>query len=303
MAIPSAPPRPSPVRRVILVVADGLRPDVIPLLDLPVFGRLIAQGASTLSGKTVRPSVTAAAMGSLLTGVDPRVHGLTSDRFRIPRPAGPVDPLPLLLRDAGIPTAAWMARLPWMYRRLGRTIARRLGFDSVTFQGENAREILEAARRDLASRGEGLLVMHWPDGDRAGHENGWPSPAYLRSVCAMDRTLGELLECTNAADDSDTLLVVLADHGGGGTTRREHDADHALNRTIPIVLAGGRVVHATLLPDCSVLDIAPTVLSQFGRPIPGSYSGRALSEAFVTPRMARHQTLSATRFSELAAAS
>src|SRR5262245_14822552 len=128
------PRRTSPVaRRVIVVVADGLRPDIIPLLDLPTFGRLVRQGASTLDGRTVKPSVTAAAMASLLTGVEPRIHGLANSRFRIPRPVHALDPMPRVLRDAGVATTAWMATLPWTYRSLGATIAKRAGFDHVSF--------------------------------------------------------------------------------------------------------------------------------------------------------------------------
>src|SRR5262245_10577129 len=99
MSIPRLAPG-SLVRRVIVVVLDGVRPDLIPLLDLPVLGRLARVGASTMQARTVSPSVTAAAMSSLLTGVTPDVHGMSTDQFRIPRPRGTVDPLPTVLRTA-----------------------------------------------------------------------------------------------------------------------------------------------------------------------------------------------------------
>ena len=265
--------------RVILVVADGLRPDIIPLLELPTLGRLVRQGASTLHGRTVRPSVTAAAMASLLTGVEPHIHGLASSRFRIPRPIATLDPLPAVLRSAGVSTTACMARLPWAYRRLGTMLTRRLGFDQVLFEGDSADEILAAGRTALR-RCNGLLVMHWPDADEAGHAHGWPSPAYLRAARRIDRCLGELDALTNASNDPETLLIVVADHGGGGTTRRDHDSDHPLNRTIPIILAGGAVHQTTLLPDSALVDVPPTILHALGAPIPASYSGRALHEAF-----------------------
>jgi arylsulfatase A-like enzyme len=275
------PRRTSPVaRRVIVVVADGLRPDIIPLLDLPTFGRLVRQGASTLDGRTVRPSVTAAAMASLLTGVEPQVHGLANSRFRVPRPAHALDPLPRVLRDAGVPAMAWMAALPWTYRGLGATLARRVGFDHVSFEGKGASEILSAAASTLVRHREGLQMLHWPDADAAGHAHGWPSPAYLRAARGLDHWLGELDELTNASRDPDTLLIVLADHGGGGTERRDHDSDHPLNRRIPIILAGGAVHHVTLLPDSSLLDIPPTVLHALGVTIPATYAGRPLLEAF-----------------------
>lgn len=268
---------PPPVSRVIVVVADGLRPDIIPLLDLPVLGRLARRGASTLHAHTVRPSVTAAAMVSLLTGVTPDVHGLTTSRFRVPRPSGRLDPMPRLLRAAGVRTTAFMARLPWAYRRLGATLGRKLGFDSVSFRGANAREILAAGRHDLAVHRDGLLMMHWPDADRAGHDHGWPSPAYNRAARWIDQCLAEFEDVISS--DAGTVLIVVADHGGGGRQRCDHDSDHPLDRTIPIILAGDSIHQTSLLPGSSLLDVPATILHLLGAEVPASYSGRVLHEA------------------------
>jgi arylsulfatase A-like enzyme len=285
MMNPRRVPHSAPVRRVIVVVADGLRPDIIPLLELPTFGRLVRHGASTLHGRTVSPSVTAAAMGSLLTGVEPAIHGLASSRFRMPRPARVLEPLPAVLRAAGHHTAAHMARLPWAYRRLGRLLGQRLGFHTMSFDGDDAGEILTAARPAL-SRRDGLLVMHWHDCDRAGHRHGWPSPAYLRAAWFLDRCLAELDHWTGASSDANTLLIVMADHGGGGTTRRDHDSEHTLNTRIPIILAGGLIRPTTLLPDSALIDVPATILYALGVPIPESYTGRALREGFVMQSIA-----------------
>src|SRR5262245_59062217 len=73
------------IERVVLVVLDGLRPDTIDVCGLENWKRLAARGASTLAGTTVGPSVTAAAMASLLTGVAPETHGLKSDKLPLPR--------------------------------------------------------------------------------------------------------------------------------------------------------------------------------------------------------------------------
>ncbi len=269
-------PAPAPVRRVIVVVADGLRPDVIPLLDLPVLGRLLGQGAATLTACTVAPSVTAAAMGSLLTGVEPRVHGLTSDRFRNPGRRPGVEPMPLVLRDAGVRATAWMASLPWIYRPLASRLVRRLGFAEAEFAGDDAFGILNAALRDLSRRQDGLWLMHWPDADRAGHAAGWPSPAYLRAARRIDECLGTLVRRTGVTEDPDAMLVVLADHGGGGRRRRDHDSAHPLDRTIPIVIAGGRVARRHLPANASLLDVPPTIVDALGVAVPRSWSGRSL---------------------------
>lgn len=274
----------SPVRRVILVVLDGLRADAIPLFDLPILTRLARRGAATFSAQTVSPSVTAAAMTSLLTGVRPTEHGMYSDRFRMPRPAVPLDPMPRVLRDHGVPTYAYLASLGVAYRGLARRFAATLGVETSSYRGENAPEILAAARDALSIRRRGLFLFHWPDADRAGHAHGWTSRPYVRAARTLDDTLGMLDALTGASKDPETLLITVADHGGGGARFRDHDSDHPHDRTIPLVLAGGAVVTGELAPLSSLLDVPPTVLWALGAPVPASYAGRTLIEAFAPNR-------------------
>ena len=268
------------IRRVIVVVLDGLRPDAIDAFNLTNLRGLMARGAFTRSATTVAPSVTAAAMGSLLTGVSPERHGLTSDRFHIPRSRGPVSPLPRLLEEAGYRTTACMADVPLLYRRIARALARRLGVARPSFDGDCAEEILRVARPWLSSQRSGLLLFHWPDADRAGHADGWMSPSYGRAAQAMDAALGRLVDVTGVQHDPSTVLIALADHGGGGVKPNDHNSAHPLNRTIPIVIAGGSVVPGPLRCGTSILDVPATVLWALGVNPPPVYEGRALVEAF-----------------------
>lgn len=268
------------IRRVIVVVLDGLRPDAIDGFDLAHLRGIAERGAHTLAGTTVAPSVTAAAMGSLLTGVSPERHGLTSDRFHVPRSRGAIAPLPRLLEEAGYGTTACMAQVPLLYRRIARALARRLGVARPLFDGDRAEEILTVARPRLSSQRSGLLLFHWPDADRAGHAEGWMSPAYGQAARSMDAALGRLVDLTGVEHDPSTALIALADHGGGGATPRDHDSAHPLDRTIPIVIAGGAVVPGRLGAGTSILDVPATVLWALGVTAPPTYEGRALVEAF-----------------------
>jgi hypothetical protein len=262
----------------VLVVLDGLRADAIDALDLRCWKRLASVGASTLAGTTIAPSVTAAAMASLFTGAPPEVHGLRSDRFHIPRSAGPVHPLPALLADAGLPTSGFVAELPLLFRGIGNRIARRLGIGMPHFAGRNAAEIVLRARTRLIEQQRGLIVFHWPDCDRAGHESGWMSDAYVRAAHRLDETLGLLASLIDVGGDEGTLLIALADHGGGGVDPRDHESAHPLDRTIPLLLCGAGASGNLGTP--SLLDVPPTVLWALGVPIPASYTGRPLVDAF-----------------------
>jgi len=262
-----------------------LRADAIGRLDLRWWRRLAEQGAASLCGATVGPSVTAAAMASLLTGAPPEVHGLRSDRFHLPRASGPTDPLPRVLAAAGLPTSAFVRRLPLLFRGVAERIARHLGVGAPTFAGRTATEILFAATTALAEQERGLILLHWPDCDQAGHAHGWMSEPYARAAHRLDFALGLLATCAEVGRDPGTLLIALADHGGGGVDPRDHDSDHPLDRTIPVLLAGSAVA-AERLDQPSILDVPATVLWALGVPRPASYSGRPLWEAFTPAAVA-----------------
>lgn len=265
----------SGVRRVIVVVLDGLRPDAITRFGLQNILRLARNGASTFDARTVSPSVTAAAMGSLLTGAAPSHHGLESERFHIPRAKGALHPVAHELARCGMPSSGFMAHVPWLIRPLARRIARTLGLTTVRFRGNNATQVLEAARTQLRIQDTGLILLHWADADRAGHEHGWMSDAYGQAAVAMDRALGQLMRVVDLSDRS-TVMIALADHGGGGRALRHHNSDHPADRTIPVIFAGGGVRPGTLPAGISLLDVPATILTLLGIPRPASYAGQSL---------------------------
>jgi predicted AlkP superfamily pyrophosphatase or phosphodiesterase len=267
------------VRRVVLVVLDGVRADAIPRLGLRCWQRLAKLGASSLRCETVAPSVTAAAMASLLTGVPPAVHGLRSDRFHLPRCQETLHPLPRVLARAGLPTSGFVRRFPWTLRSLGRRLARHLGVGVSRFVGRGSREILFAAWEQLAAQDRGLIFLHWPDADVAGHAHGWMSDEYVEAVYRLDQTLGLLAALSEVEHDPGTLLIALADHGGGGVDTHDHNSDHPLDRTVPLLLAGHSVLGEEL-DRPSLLDIPATVLWALSVPLPANYAGRPLYEAF-----------------------
>lgn len=281
----TSPTSDSPVSRVIVVVLDGLRADAIPLFQLRQLERLAGVGRATFHATTVTPSVTAAAMASLFTGADPARHGLLSDRFHIPRRIASVEPLPRLLQRASIPTFTFMARLPFGYGRLAARMAQVVGVTRATFEGNGASAILASARSSLVREQRGLLVLHWPDADRAGHAEGWTSPAYRAAARALDETLGALDTMTGASSDPDTLLIAVADHGGGGDVANNHESAHPQDRRIPLLLAGGRVIPGDLGTGCSLLDVPATVCWALGVPVPASFDGHPLYDALSVASM------------------
>ena len=267
-------------RRVILVVIDGLRPDAIERFNLSNLRRVANRGASTLTGQSVSPSYTTSCVASLMMGVSPSEHGVRTEGLSFPRNVSRIDTLPRAIASAGFQVSAFMGDIPVMVRGTAALLGRELGFQSLTFNGRTSADIMTSVVHTLCSQRRGLIAMHFPDADVAGHEHGWMSEAYGAATRRIDQSIG-ILDALSGAAGGDTLLAIVADHGGGGHDARQHLGNHPLDLTIPILIAGRHIARCTL-GNVSLLDIPPTILTALGIAVPRSYEGRVLSEAFET---------------------
>ena len=269
------------IRRVIIVVLDGLRPDAIEAFDLSNIRAMARIGASTMSARTVSPSCTWPAMTSLVSGIAPETHGILRDSLHVPRPKTALEPLPTVLSRTGYRSAVFLRALPALYRGTARLIARGLGFAEARFAGETAEEVTMAASKNLRGQERGLIVMHWADADQAGEAHGWMTPEYGDACRQLDSAFGLLTKLTSCNTDPHTLVIALADHGGGGVTVNDHCEEHPLNWTIPLILGGGSV-RQTTLEEAHLLDVPATAAWALGVARPPAYAGRVLIEAIAT---------------------
>jgi predicted AlkP superfamily pyrophosphatase or phosphodiesterase len=264
------------VRRVVILLADGLRPDAVTPVLMPSLYRLASDYTRAPIARTVQPSATVAALASLATGVAPRTHRLTEPGLGF-LPALPrLRPVAQELQRRGIETAVVCAEMDTTGRSVTWALATAAGVGKLVVAGQSAGETVKAARERLEGHSPGLTVVYLPDCDRAGHASGWMSPGYLAAAAQVDAAVGAL-----AAMAQDALMIVVSDHGGGGVRTNEHEEPHPLNERITLVLAGSGVRRWHVLREgVSLLDVPPTVLWYFGLPIPGSYEGRVLDHAF-----------------------
>jgi Type I phosphodiesterase / nucleotide pyrophosphatase len=268
-------------RKVVLVIVDGLRPDAVTPELMPVVSGLLRQGWQAAAARTVRPSVTVAALTSIATGVSPTRHGLHDARLRSLGRVPGLRPLPAELRRLGVETTVVTAQLAASTRWLAGALLRLGGVTRLVSSAAAPSILLDVAMRHLGgNRDRELVVAYLNDADVAGHAWGWMSPAYLHAVQGIDRALGRLAPL---AADPETLVILTADHGGGGVLPQDHDHPHPINDAIPIGMLGGRVAPGLISTEpTSLLDIPPTVLHGFGGTAPESYQGRVLHEAFVS---------------------
>jgi len=65
-------------RKILIICVDGMGPDYLEAAHTPAIDRLASDGVSVV-GQSVIPSVTNVNNVSIITGVPPRVHGITSN--------------------------------------------------------------------------------------------------------------------------------------------------------------------------------------------------------------------------------
>ena len=135
-----------------------------------------------------------------------------------------------------------------------------------------AREITDAALAAIASGKYDAIVMNYANADMVGHTGTWQPT--IEAVEVIDECLAPLTDATLRAGG---LLAITADHGNA---EEELDAQnnpitaHTTN-LVPFVLVANSL-HGTLSSGGKLGDVAPTLLSIMGLPIPARMTGRNL---------------------------
>ena len=268
---------------VIIISVDGLRPDAIATYQPETIARLAREGATSLTARTILPSLTLPSHASMLTGVPPAVHGITwnSDLTAIRGRSLPVPTVFTLARDAGLRTAAFFSKSKFHHLEVlasldysqspsggwGKVLADRTGDDVERF--------LERERPNL-------LFVHLGDADYAGHAAGWMTPAYAAGLRGADDAVQDIVEAADRAFGREGYVLLLtSDHGGAG---RDHGSDAPHDVTIPWI-AWGRAVHrGTTLPEgIRTMDTAASALWLLGVEVPSHMTGRPVTAAFGGP--------------------
>jgi predicted AlkP superfamily pyrophosphatase or phosphodiesterase len=268
---PTSPPSPSPTPlppAVLILTIDGLRPDAMALVQPPNLLAFAARGAHTMAAHTVVPPNTLPAHASLISGVDPSVHGITWGDYQPARGTIAVPTLFTIAHSAGLRTALVCGK------NVFRQVETPGAIDFFADLGDGDPVVATEA---IARLGQGyrLMLVHLADVDLTGHRSGWMSDAYLRQIGETDAAVGRLL----AAVPAGTTVIFTSDHGGIG---RDHLTTQPLDTTIPWMIAGPRVAAGrVLVQPVDIKDTAATALRVLGLPLPAGIPSRPVAEAFV----------------------
>ena len=258
-------------QRVILFVLDGLRPDGLQQASTPCIDRLISEGASTYTARTVMPSSTLPCHTSMFRGVTPQRHGITTNTW-VPQ-VRPVPSLVDVLHQAGKRTAFF-----YNWEQL-RDLADPGSLDR-SYYMNNCHE--PDGDWELASLAAATLREWTPDfafvylgcTDIAGHNHGWMSAEYLAAIGRADAAIGAVLEAVN---QEETVVIVTSDHGGHEHT---HGTEMDEDMTIPWVIAGPAVPSGRHLQEpVSIIDNSTTIAALLEVAPARDWAGQVVREA------------------------
>ena len=259
---------PASQQHVVLFLIDGMRPDGMQAAQTPTLDALLARGTHTLHAQTTMPSMTLPCHASLLLGVLPARHGITTNVW-MPQ-VRPVPGLFDVLHEAGLITAFFYN---WEeLRDLSRPGALKASFmvKDTTGDGTADSEVAALAAAWLGANPFNFAFVYLGATDIAGHAYGWMSEHYLAAISHADRCIASVLE----ALPEDCTILVTSDHGGHEQT---HGTDTPEDMTIPLILSGPTIPAATRIAGAvQITDIAPTVTQLMGVSAPREWAGKAL---------------------------
>ncbi len=256
---------------VVFIMLDGLRPDALEQAHTPRLDAFRAAGASTMTARSVMPSITLPCHTSIFHSVPPSRHGIVENQWH------PMSRPVVGLVEAAKATGKRCGFFHnWEFLRdLTRPDSLFFSFfinNGYELAGEGV--VAEAAVRYLPQYNFDFTFVYLGSIDIAGHQFGWMSDGYLRQVEQTDVHVGTVLD----ALPPETVTIIHADHGGH---ERDHGTDMPEDMTIPWMIGGAGVRRGyTIQQQVTLLDTAPTIAHLLGIPRPRDWEGQVVQEVF-----------------------
>jgi arylsulfatase A-like enzyme len=267
-------------RRAIIISIDGLRPDVLLRANAPRMREMMHDGSFTFWARSTAVSITLPTHVSMLTGVEPQVHGIHWNAgLPLAEPVYPkVSTIFELATKAGYTTGAVAGKSKFDVLGKPGTIDHAYWPDEA--KSDDA-DVAANAQQMLRSHRPEVFFVHFPGVDNVGHKIGWGTPAQLAAVAEADACVGAIRDTLAELKLAEqTLIILTADHGGAGRT---HGADDFRSRHIPWIAVGPGVrrnYDLTMNRDLVVetYDTFATVCAMLDIPVSGKRGGKFVED-------------------------
>ncbi|HSN03863.1 MAG TPA: alkaline phosphatase [Nitrospira sp.] len=275
---------------VIVFVLEGVDRQSLKTGPMPALSRLAKAGAATWSAGTVTSSSRLPAMASLLTGLPVEKHGITWDTFEFsrgyPRPPTVFDYLDLSGgRDSAIffmDESLYQLAKPEPYTdyQVCGPLKPECSPDRLVSY------IRQYIRKAASGQGYGhailalphLLVVHLPEGSRAGIEHGWSSGRYRTALRSVDQAMESVLAIFKDHGLLARTTVFVTSLNGTGAAQGE---SATASSPVPWIASGAGIKngHAIRQP-VSIVDTGATVLRAFRLETHTEWDSHAVEEIF-----------------------
>lgn len=273
--------------RVICIALDGISVEGLKKAHTPNLDALMAEGIFSLNTRVVMPSVTLPNWTSHLTGSGPEQHGVVDNDWQLEKYT-----LPPVSTDAkgyypsvfkvlkeqvpNVKTAFYYNWKNLVYPYNQNYI------DQVSFQENDG--YVENYQKALAFITENkdkptFVFLYSVHTDHAGHNYGWMSPEYIKSIEEADVQIGKFLDRMKREGlYNSTHFIFTSDHGGinkghGGVTVNEME--------VPWSITGPRIANGQDLKEANnSVNTAAVILKLFKSKAPLCWTGEVPSSIF-----------------------
>lgn len=269
-------------RHVVFIGLDGWAANTYEKSVMPTVKQLAADGALTLSKRSVLPSASAINWASIFMGVPTEVHGyLTwgSQRPDMQQPDGAVK------KHGIMPTIFQAIRNQHPEANLAlfaewngiKHLVDTLSLDH--FEQPQLAEMAPKASAYIREHKPELIAVVFDRPDHPGHDNGWGSKKYYEMMTTVDGYIAEIVKAVSDAGIADeTVFVITADHGGIETRHGGTSMDEMLS---PLVISGANVMPGRSITQLVMSpDITPTIAYILGIEPEEIWTGRPVVSAF-----------------------
>ncbi len=251
---------------VILISIDGMRPDAIDKTEYGKYLKTISTYSLTVH--TVNPSITLPCHTSMLYGVTPSVHGITSNTYTPSENIG--KSVFDVLNDNSLKSVAF-----YNWRELG-DIINETSVSKKTYIGgeihgwEEANKSLSNEFISYIENNEfNFAFLYLGFLDEWGHKYGWLSNEYFYALEESLKIVKQVIEKA----PKNTSVILTTDHGG-------HDYGHGStlteDMTIPLYAIGDSFEKGKVLSNLSILNVAPTVLKLLNVKSPNTWQEKSI---------------------------
>lgn len=274
-------------KRVVMIALDGISIEGYQTAKHPNIDRLAQEGVLSLSTRAVMPSVTLPNWTSHLTGSGPEQHGVVGNDWtleNIKLPAVQKDnagyyPSIFEVLKKQLPEAKTAFYYNWgpLVFPYNQDYIDEVSFlenDGYVKNYQKALDFIEA-NKNLPT----CVFLYSVHTDHAGHENGWMSPEYIKSIEEADVHIGKFLDELKADGlYGDTHFLFVSDHGGRGNG---HGGVSPTEMEVPWCIAGPGIKQGvrTTAPNNTV-NTAATIAHLFNCEIPSPWIGEVPQSIF-----------------------